>query len=75
MLHHVDMTSRFSSGPLTQIMINYILRFLERVCGLILQLAFLTNSLFDIVVEMDNVPSELHYRGDDQGTLAVVADG
>ena len=37
--------------------------------------AYFTNLLFDIVVEMSNVPSELHYRGDDQGTLAVVADG
>jgi len=35
----------------------------------------ISDQLFDIVVEMDNVPSELHYRGDDQGTLAVVADG
>jgi len=75
MLHHVDMTSMFSSGPLTQIMINYIPKFLEGVIGLISPFAFLTNSLFDIVVDMDNVPSELHYRGDDQGTLAVVADG
>ena len=75
MLHHVDMTSMFSSGPLAQIMINYIPRFLEGVCGLISLLVFLTNPLVDIVVEMDNVPSELHYRGDDQGTLAVVADG
>jgi len=75
MVHHVDMTSMFSSGPLAQIMINCILRFLEGVCGLISPLTFLTNSLFDVVVEMDNAPSELHYRGDDQGTLAVVADG
>ena len=57
-------------------MINYILRFLEGVCLLNSPLTYLTdNSLFDIAVEMDNVPSELHYRGDDQGTLAVVVDG
>lgn len=35
----------------------------------------ITNFLFIIIVEMDNTPSELHYRGDDQGTLAIVANG
>jgi len=42
MQFHVDMTSVFSSGPLIQTMISYILRFLEGVCNLIF-LIYLTN--------------------------------
>lgn len=55
-------------------MISCTLRFLEGVCNLIPSLGCLTN-LFIIKVDMDDVPSELHYRGDDQGTLAIVTDG
>jgi hypothetical protein len=73
---HVDMINVFSSGLLTQIMISCILRFLEGVCNLISPLTYLVNGfLCFITVEMDKAPSELHYRGDDQGTLAIVADG
>lgn len=76
MLPHVDMINGFSSGPLIQTKISHILRSLEGVCDLISPLMCLTNDiLYVIVVEMDDVPSELHYRGDDHGTLAIVADG
>lgn len=75
MLHLVDMTSVFSSGTLTQIAISCVLRFLGGVRGLIFLLHLTVNFPFITAVEMDSVPSELHYRGDDQGTLAVVADG
>jgi len=40
---HVDMTNVFSSGPLTKITTNSILRSLEGVCGLISLYACLTN--------------------------------
>lgn len=75
MLPHVDMTSEFSSGPLTQTMINCILNFLEGVCNLISPLVHLTNDLPVVIVEMDKAPSELHYREDEDGTLAIVTDG
>ena len=73
---HVDMTNVFSSGLLTQIIINCTLRFLEGVCNLISPLAYLAHDFFCFTaVEMDKAPSELHYRGDEHGTLAIVADG
>ena len=73
---HVDMTNMFSSGLLTQIIISCILIFLEGVYNLISPLAYLTNDFFCFTaVEMDKAPSELHYRGDEHGTLAIVADG
>ena len=73
---HVAMTSVFSSGPLKQTMINSILRSLEQVCGLPAALCLPDYFLYIIItVEMDKAPTELHYRGDDQGTLGIVADG
>ena len=73
---HVDMTNVFSSGLLTQIMISYILKFLEGVCNHISPLSYTANDfLCFTAVEMDKAPSELHYRGDEHGTLAIVADG
>ena len=73
---HADMISVFFSGPLIQIRISCVLRSLEGVCILVSPLVCLTNSsLFIISVEMEDAPSELHYKGDDQGTLAIVADG
>ena len=57
-------------------MTSCTLKFLGGVCNLISPLAFLDNDFFcTAVVEMDKVPSELHYRGDEHGTLAIVADG
>jgi len=75
MLPHVGMISVFSSGPLRWIMTSYTLKFLEGVCNITPPLGSLINLLFIVKVDMDDVPSELHYRGDDQGTLAIVADG
>lgn len=73
---HVDMTNVFFSGLLTLIMISCILRFLEGVCNIISPLVYIANDfLCFATVEMDKVPSELHYRGDEHGTLAIVADG
>lgn len=70
---HVAMISVFSSGPLKQVMINSVLKFLEIVCNPIFP-PYLSNHFFVIAVEMDKSPTELHYRGDNQGTLAIVAD-
>lgn len=76
MQFHVDMISVFSSGPLTWMMINYTPGFLEGVCDPLSTLVDLANhALCLTVVEMDKAPSELHYRGDEHGTLAIVADG
>lgn len=76
MQFHVDMISVFSSGPLTQMVINCTPGFLEGVCDPFSSLVYLANhALCFTIVEMDKVPSELHYRGDEHGTLAIVADG
>lgn len=75
MQFHVDMISVFSSGPLTQIMINCTPGFLEGVCDP-LSLLYIWLIIFCLaIVEMNKAPSELHYRGDEHGTLAIVADG
>lgn len=74
MQHHVAMISRFSSGPLKQNMISSTLNFLEEVYNPA-SLLCLTNDFLITAVEMDKAPTELHYRGDNQGTLAIVADG
>lgn len=51
-----------------------ILKFLEEVPSFTSPLC-LTNYFLITTVEMDKAPTELHYRGDDHGTLAIVADG
>ena len=55
-------------------MISSILEFLEEVHNPAPPLC-LANNLLAITVEMDKAPTELHYREDYQGTLAIVADG
>lgn len=71
---HVAMTNVLFSGPLRQIMTISILKFLEEVSSFTSPLC-LTNYFLITTVEMDKAPTELHYRGDDHGTLAIVADG
>lgn len=57
-------------------MTSYVLRFLEGVCDHISPIVYLANDfLCFTTVEMEKTPSELHYRGDEHGTLAIVADG
>jgi hypothetical protein len=72
---HVAMTSVFSFGPLKKIMINSIPKFLGEVPTPTSPLYLTNDHLFIFTVEMDNPPTELHYRGDYQGTLAIVGDG
>lgn len=71
---HVDMINVFSSGPLKQTLIGFIQKFLGKVHNLTSPLC-LANYHLDMIVEMDKAPTELHYRGDNQGTFAIVADG
>lgn len=59
MQHHVDMTSVFSSGPLTQTMISCILIFLEAVCNLIFSVC-LTND-FPVYLQLKWIKHLLNF--------------